>query len=64
MSYANATRMNLTLKPFTGSERLNVVSKWQPSSSTEANQLLDKVRESQPVPSYLIDLALELTGDL
>ena len=30
----------------------------------EAHQLLDKVREGQPVPLHLINQALELTGDL
>jgi hypothetical protein len=32
-------------------------------SKAEANTLLDRLREGQPVPSYLIELALVATGD-
>ena len=32
-------------------------------SKAEANTLLDRLREGQPVPSYLIELALVAIGD-
>ena len=33
-------------------------------SHFQANQLLDKVKDGKNVPLYLINKALELTGDL
>lgn len=33
-------------------------------SLQQANQLLDRLRDGQPVPGYLVELALMATGDM
>jgi len=64
MNYELGTRTTPKSSICTITGRPNAAWSLSSYSTYEANKLLDKVRESQPVPRYLIDLALELTGDL